>query len=361
VRIIELPALRATHPLAYLAALGLHRALVRELRIDAQLAWTPSATPSAVVHTVVHRDDMLSSLARLWGQQAEQRAVKVLADDLVLPPRAPLAVTADREGERGMNDPAKMLPEQEYAVYARAATSAGDHEAAAWLRAVATDLVVDRTRRPPIAPLTQFYLLSRQQTLAQQFDALWAWAEKNDVRAALDEALTSWRRIELGGRLGEPSGAAMNWDIDANKNAAETPTGESSMAVVPGATWLAMMSLPYFPVRRSSAKAATRAFQTLRGPRRRPQTVLVLPTWRPRLDVPAIETLLDHPLLELADDPQQLRASWSHLDALGVSMVHTVEIVGRRVANQTEHYLGKALVAAPASGRGSTHPTRASI
>jgi hypothetical protein len=341
---IPLPALRPTHPLGYLAALGLHRALARELEITALLSWSAESTPCAVLETSIGRDELLASLAGLWRRQAELRAVKMLALDghrVAFPPRVPLAPASARRGERGMNDPAKMLPEEEYAAYGRAARAAGDSEAVAWVRAVATDLALDNERAPAIAPLSDLYLLSRQQTLAQQFEALWAWSERHEVVTALEQAIASWRRVELEG--------GMNWDIDANQNAAETPRGSPRMMIVPGATWLAMMALPYFPVRRTRGRPATRGFQTVQAGRRQWRRVFVLPAWRPSLDVAAIEALLDHPLLALDTEARTLQASRATLASLGVSVVHTVEVVARRVANQMEYYLGKSVVAAPAA------------
>ncbi|HXF97375.1 MAG TPA: hypothetical protein VNJ46_02050 [Gaiellaceae bacterium] len=336
-RAIELRALRPTHPLGYLAALGLHRTLVRELGFDARLAWTDAGTPHAVVEAPLSREELVSSLASVWQRQATQGAVKLLAvhgQVRAFPPHAPLAPASERAGERGMNDPAKMLP-SEYASYAEAARASGDPEARAWIRAVASDVVLERERRPPIATLTQFYLLSRGQRLAQQFEALWTWSGQNDVRVALHQAVSGWRRVEIGG--------GMNWDIDANQNAAETPRGKARTLIVPGATWLAMMALPYFPVRRSNGRAATRGFQLVRG-----RPVLVLPTWRTRLDLAAIEALLDHPALELEPAGVQLRRSQQELDQLGITSVHKVDVVARRMANQTECYLGKCTLVPPA-------------
>lgn len=344
-RPIPLPALRPTHPLGYLAALGLHRIVARELKIPALLSWSEHSTPYAELKTSISRSEVLEGLSSLWHRQAAARAVKLFAVNgrrVGFPPRVPLAPANARkvEGGRGMNDPAKLL-EEEYAAYGRAAQATGDSEAVAWVRAVATDLCLDTERTPAIAPLSDLYLLSRGQTLAQQFEALWAWGERHNVAAALDEAIASWRRVELEG--------GMNWDIDANQNAAETPRGSPRTRIVPGATWLAMMALPYFPVRRSHGGPATRGFERFRSGRRPQRRVFVMPAWRPSLDVAAIEALLDHPLLTRDPKTGMLQASPKELASLGVSVVHTVEVVARRMAKQTEYYLGKSVLALPAA------------
>ncbi len=338
---IDLPALRTTHPVAHLAALGLHRTVARRLGIAARLAWSETATPHAVLITELDRDTLVDRLAEEWHRQAAERAVCILRVDekpAPFPPRQSLALPSERKGDQGMNDPAKMLP-REYAAWAGAALDSGDPEAVAWLRAVATDAAIDRNRNPNIASQSGLYLLSRAQTLAQQFDAVWSWAEDNSAAQGVKDALTSWRRVEMNG--------GMNWDIDANENSAESPTGDSRTRLVPGAIWLAMMSLPYFAVAAVNGRARTRAVHEIKVRRRaRARPFLVLPAWRPPLDVPGVEALLDHPALRLqqAGDTDRIAVTGKpeELATLGVIEIRSVPVVERRVANQIERYLGKS-------------------
>ncbi|MGH2704515.1 MAG: type I-G CRISPR-associated protein, Cas3-extension family [Actinomycetota bacterium] len=127
-------------------------------------------------------------------------------------------------------------------------------------------------------------------------------------------------------------------DHGANRYAAETPEGEPDMSIVPGATWLAMMALPYFPVVAMAAKVRTRGVDL---DSRRNRT-LVMPCWRAPLDSSAIEVILDHPLLGLDKETGGARGTRAKLQALGVHAVLASRVVRRRVASQSEYYLGKA-------------------
>ncbi len=331
---ISLMALRPTHPVGWLAALGLHRTTTGAVDNAARLSWTNNATPSAMLHTALTRTELLDGLATVWDQQVEDRAVltlQVAGQRHAFPPDSPMAPAAARRvtGGKGMNDPAKML-EWEFASRAGAAMDSDVPDSVAWLRSLATDIVLESNRPPSTTSLTSLYLLSRQQTVFRVLQSLWR-EENASRREWLEAGITAWRRV-----LPTP---AMNWDIGGSKNAAEMPTGSAWSGVDPGSTWLAMMALPYFPVGATRGRSTTRSVQQAGKGRWAP--MLVMPCWRPALDRSAVETLLDHPALEVSHD-HRLRSSRGVLGALGVIDVYGSEVVSRSVGGQREYYLGES-------------------
>jgi hypothetical protein len=339
---IPLRALRPSHPLAYLAAIGLHR--IVESRVDptARLSWTHATIANAVLHTTLNKEQVLCAVEAEWNVQTEQGTpclIRQSGQDISLPPKAHVLI--DRKYKRdsngdikrskrgepqlldGLADPAKLLPEE----FAFLAEAAGNREAEQWLWALGTDAKIDKETRLPTISRSRFYLLSRQQTLAQQFDSAFAASERAGITRwrLLEEAVDAWRRYELAG--------GMNWDIGANQNAAENPFGDASMALVPGAVWLAMNALPLFPVSARRGKACTRGWQEVDD-----SFIFVMPVWRPPLLAAAIEVLLDHPVFDVS---QWLRGKDTQkvLNALGVAAIYTARVLERRVASQTERYL----------------------
>ncbi len=344
---IHLAALRPSHPLAYLAALGGHRLIKLHADQSAKLAWAGAGTPAALLLTTLTKDHVLDALEEEWNAQAARGAPYLTECDgakLCLPPKTHLMVEKkykrDQNGDikkskrgepqllDGLADPSKLLPE-EFALLAVALT---DHQRQAWLRAIGTDVKIDEDTSLATVTRSRFYLLSRQQTLAQQFDSVLSPLKVDQRefprRQSLKEAIDGWRRYEMTG--------GMNWDIGANQNAAETPIGDARMAVVPGAVWLALNALPLFPVSVKRGKACTRGWQETDD-----GLAFVMPVWRPPLDTAAIEVMLDHPLLGDIFSKKNDKLE-SVLTALGITAVYFTRVVERRVANQTERYLDVA-------------------
>lgn len=334
-----LTALRPTHPVAWLAALGCLRILAREADPGARLSWTDQSTPCAQLHTALPRDAVVDVLAGEWRHQATQKAPMMLdgdGDGLALPPARRLEVL--EKPDPGRNDPAKITID-EYPKWARLASEQGSGkrraEAVGWLRAIGTDLRRGDEREPPIITMTRFYLLSRQQTLSQQLQSMYPADGDFPYKERIDAALRAWVRV--------PFGTGMNWDLDGNQNAAESPDGVARQVVVPGAAWLAVMALPLFPVAGSSAVRATRSWvEPRRGRRGTPHLVLV--TWQPPLDLAAIVVLLDHPWIavDVSGDVPRLPIGPRMLHRLGVTGVYVCPQVGREVGGQREYFLGKA-------------------
>lgn len=351
----ELTALRPTHPVAWLAALGCLRTVVQVADASARLSWTDQPTPSARLHSTLTREALLEALAGEWQQQATQRAPLVLdhdGDALGLPPAERLETL--QTPDPGRNDPAKITI-GEYPKWAQMARSQESEkrgtEAVAWLRSIGTDLREGDERHPPIITMTRFYLLSRQQTLSQQFQSMYPDDSDFPYRAHIETAFHAWARV--------PFGLGMNWDLDGNQNAAESPDGSAHQVVVPGAIWLAMMALPLFPVGGSAIAPTTRSWvEPRRGRRGRPH--LVLATWEPALDVAAVEVLLDHPWLavDVSGDAPRLVVGRERLGQLGVTSVYACPQVGREVGGQREYFLGKAEQVVPVAGGGPRNTAR---
>lgn len=344
---VPLQALRPSHPLAYLAALGLQRLVALRADEHAKLAWEGASTLCAWLHTKLTKDQVLDALEAEWNAQANRGTPCLIERDgmpVSLPPKAHVtieekykrdengAIKLSRRGEPqlldGLADPSKLLPEE----FSILATAVRADPGESWLRAIGTDVRIEKESSLPTITRSQFYLLSRQQTFSQQCDSLLCririGEEERFRRHLLQEAIDGWRRYEMTG--------GMNWDIGANQNAAESPIGDSRMMLVPGAVWLAINALPLFPVSVRRRKVCTRGWQEIEN-----RSTFIMPVWRRPLDILAIEVLLDHPLLgeTLSKKKKNLCDA---LTTLGVSAVYCTRVVERRVANQTERYLDVA-------------------
>lgn len=332
---LELPVLRASHPLSYLAALGTLQLLTDGADPTATLSWAPEDAPTARIHTTLDYDQLVDALAETWRHQAKTGSVGSVTINNTPQPLPPRARIDQTHTGPGLNDPAKLIADTEYPLYLANASPT----ARRWIHALGTDIVLDADR--PTIAMSHLYLLSRQQRLDQQLDALLNLADRADE--LVHQAFTRWRR--------EPIKSGMNWDIAANRNGAQSPTGNPDTNIVPGATWLAIMALPLFPVTANNGQVTTRGWQRIN---RTPH--FLMPCWHPPLDTPAIETILDHPAIRLTTHPNRDRsnnndihlttAPWQ-LEALGIHKVYTCDVVTRHVGGQTERYLGDATPRTP--------------
>ncbi|MEY9211418.1 hypothetical protein ABH917_000864 [Thermobifida halotolerans] len=97
----------------------------------------------------------------------------------------------------------------------------------------------------------------------------------------LHQALAGWRRLD--GFTGE------NLDHRVIHIAADTPTGESTPAGVPGATWLAVQALPLLRLTGDGNRPQATLWH-----RHRKSRIMVWPVWKPDLDLDAVQALIEH-------------------------------------------------------------------
>jgi len=187
---------------------------------------------------------------------------------------------------------------------------AGERVAARWWCATVNQLGIEQGDR--FCELTPLYARTGRQTLYQLYhDYLDAVAKRPSL---LREALVEWRRV--------PDDSGANIDSRALRDAVVGGNGKALNAAVPGATWLALMAVPFFPLGGDGVRPFAIGWDTTR-PGGRPRT-LVWPVWREPLDRAVVEVLVAHPLVRAAED--------SHgLEALGV--VAVLRASRQRLAN----------------------------
>lgn len=310
---IELPALDGRLPLGFLAACGVLRLLhesSREESEPAKLAWDEyTGTAKLVVDT-----DLDGVVDRL-----QQIALSI--DDGALMPAGPVGFpgsSSPAEWPRG--DPIRMPADMFVGQVTTWRQEFGDGFVDTWLPALVTDLAEDDKACVELSP---FAAPSGQQKFATMFDKpLQLVRERPDY---LREALVGWRRVD--GVTGE------YLDHHVIRSAADRSEGESIEAGVPGATWLALMSLPLFPAWSDGGRPLAGGWQ----PRRRKRPLLAWPLWAPALDLVAVTSLVTHPALRI--DPGERDTDRvvevQRLRALGVFHVAAADrqaIAGRNFA-----------------------------
>lgn len=272
---LELPALRGDDPLGYLAALGLIRLLDAELSGQARMSFSRS-TSCAVLH---------SPLTTLQEVADQLKGIVMDVDPEGAVPRASSAFplrpgTRSRSGDQptgGESDPMRV-PREEFPQLVTLTDLLGN-EAMDWLPNLVTDLAVDRNGR---AALTPYMAPSGKQNVWTFFRKSYEAVRDNPER--LTEALTGWRRID--GFTGE------YLDHRVLRSAADHPSGKSTEAGVPGATWLATQALPLLRLTGDGITATATLWHRL-GRR----TIMTWPLWHPPLDIHAVRTLIEHPAL----------------------------------------------------------------
>lgn len=288
---LELPALRANDSLGVLAALGLLELCVSGLRVPARLGWTgptgiavlsvPFADTALLAHTLTQYAAELSRTGRLTPADDA---------DLITPP---LGATVRKQLEdAGALDPMKLPADgavrRFQAVQDRELAQDGPTDAR-WLAALVGQLAAAK-RDAPDRRLTPLYSPSGQMTLHQLFrDALTDVVKRP---SSLAEAMTDWRRVK---------GTGANLDSRALIDAAVASAGEAANRHVPGATWLALQSAPWFTQVGDGVVGEATAWAYPRGGAR-----LRYPIWSPMLTPAAVRALLGHPAVRWQD---KLKAS----------------------------------------------------
>lgn len=274
---IEIPALDGRDPLGFLAALGIARTLRDH---DVRLSWSSGSGAAQVTSGIATIDDLASALAA---------AISEMDDDEVAP-GLDSSILPNRSGSKG-SDPARIDPAKLRSLI----TGRADPDELAWIRALWTDLSDDKEGRCARSP---FNAPAGQQTFRSMF-AKPLDHVRADPEGWMRDAVTRWTRV--AGYTGE------GLESRAMRDAAEVSDGDSTSYGVPGATYLALLALPMFPVTGNGVLSggATRAASSTRrltpGWHRTPPSaaparmVFVWPLWRQPLDPLAISVLLDHP------------------------------------------------------------------
>jgi CRISPR-associated endonuclease/helicase Cas3 len=262
---VSLPALVGLDPVGFLAALGVVRVLGHR-RADVRLAFDP-VTAQAVVHGVKDVDQVVDELVAAFEGMPDGQLM------VGLPP----AFVPKPEKGADFKDPARITPQE----FRERAATAATLEERAWIRAIWSDLGGEDGE----CASTPFYAPTGRQTLWTTFSKPWE-AVNASARERLTEALVAWRRFEKF--TGE------NLDIRAVRGAADQADGVATMAGVPGATWLALAAIPFFPMGGDGRRARTVGWFELRAPRDRRRPWFAWPVWRHPLDADAIAVLLRH-------------------------------------------------------------------
>jgi hypothetical protein len=305
VHAVEMPALDGRLPLGFLASLGL-LVLLDDLALGARLSFSP-VTAAAVIHSPLRTlDEVAQVLADYVTTTDEKMAIAVVR------PGFPLG--------GGHGDPMKKTREQ-YRVLA-ATTAETDPRAAAWLPHLATDLAIDNQGRGVVALITA---QDRNEGLAEFFQG-----PLTDVRGEpgrIREALNSWRRV--------PGTKALMLDYQALWFAADDPAGQGRQERgVPGATWLATMSLRLLRLTGDGQTAHATLWHQM-GSRK----MMLWPLWREPLGIQAVQALIEHPAIAPATQPDGKQsasdvavrtASWRRLGVMNVYAATRIRAEGQK-------------------------------
>jgi hypothetical protein len=220
-----------------------------------------------------------------------------------------------RESGSSQKDPMRVMRPDYRARLHEPVTAMGQPAALDWLGVLVTDLGVDNTGR---AAATPYSAPSGQQSLWTFFEKPLAAVRANP--AYLAEALTGWRRV--------PGFTGEYLDHRVLNSAADHPSGKSTEAGVPGATWLAIQALPLFRLTGDGTNPRSTLWHQA-GTRQ----IMIWPLWQQPLDQHAIRVLLEHPLLRprLQTPPENTIKPAINLDRLaplGVFLVCGAQRVG---------------------------------
>ena len=295
-----MPALRSDDTLGFLAALGVLELCSNAMAEPVELGWDGVGGTALLAGPF--------STVEAVAQCLSETAADMIRASRVLPCPDPGVVrSVDRAAraeaeEKGKLDPAHVRAEGAVQAFERVrlAELAGDHSSARWLAAMVNQ-ITNAPSTGGFRALTPFYSASGQMTLHQLYSDHLGAVHKDPH--LLEQALVKWERTE--GQTGA------NLDVRALQDATVGGAGKPSNAAAVGATWLALMAVPFFP-QASGRRPRVRGWESPN----RGKAVLRWPIWSRPLDRHAVETLLGHPTLDLP--PSESHAA---LRALGVDAV----------------------------------------
>ena len=161
-----------------------------------------------------------------------------------------------------------------------------------WAPAMVTDQVVDgdRSPRPPdlgdiaakenSVASTPFAAPAGNQTFSSMFGNALNHVHRD--KAVLKSALAAWTRV--------PGVSGEYLDHHVLNGAVDDPSGKSTERGVPGATWLALMSYPLFPVHGRAGRALAGGWQVIDD-----RATFAWPLWETPLPIEGLLTLVTHP------------------------------------------------------------------
>jgi len=285
--LLVLEALRSDDSLGVLAALGVMELCCAELCREVRLGWRGLGGPAVVDADFADVEELskaLAAVARRWqvsGQLVPPSNLAFVAPALSDKERSKRRVASGGTSEP--LDPMRMSFSDASIRFAaqRDAEVGGDQVGARWLAGMVNQLAFEKDEER--CELTPLYARVAKQNLHQLF------RHYRDCVAAnpelVTEGLLAWRRV-----AGD-SGA--NLDDRALRDAASMTGGKADNAAVPGATWLALMSVPFFRQVGDGRRPGSVGWQKV-GRVGRPRE-LVWPVWEQLLDRPAVEILFAHP------------------------------------------------------------------
>lgn len=306
---LELPALRANDSLGVLAALGLLELCTSGLKVDARLGWSGPAGVAVVSVPFADILELADALASYATELSRIGRLTPAADPgLITPPLGPRA--RKQLDDAGALDPMKLPADgavrRFQALQDREVNGSGSVDAG-WLTALVGQLSLAK-RDAPERRLTPLYSPSGQMTMHQLFrDAL---GEVVTRPAVLAEALSGWRRVK---------GTGANLDSRALIDAADAARGEAANRHVPGATWLALQSVPWFTQVGDGVTGEAVGWRYPSGGAR-----LRYPVWRPLLGLAAVRVVLSHPAVRWRPtaQPAAARSVAEQRRALGVCALY---------------------------------------
>lgn len=276
---IDLPGLRNNEPLGFLAALGLISIFELCIGADVRLGWSGVGGEARL------------ELEDGWDLDRVVEALEgVVAtlDDFNLVDARVQGFPIPKVGTSG-SDPMRMpfAEARGLALHAANLERGGEAVMARWLSGT-VNLCARRKPDKSDQALNPLYAPAGQQTFASNFSI--ALSAVKRCPQHLRHALVGWRRV--------PGFAGANLDHRAERDSAATPDAEVKNLGVPGATWLALMSVPQMRLTGDGTYQRATLFQR---PARGRET-MVWPLWRRPLAVAAVRALIEHPATRLSRD-----------------------------------------------------------
>ena len=282
---LPLPALRSDDTLGFLAALGVLELCTATLGLDARLGWEGVGGAALLESPLATTGDLAGALAGVARElKKTDQLVPGDADRRLIPRRLSAAARQEKkQGDRDAPlDPLRTDQEGVLRIFEQVRLSQ-DQLSQRWIVALLDQIGPPDAKGQRISPLLP---TSNQMVTSVQLGTYRDAVAGNG--RLLVEAFESWRRYPDHGNSKVGVGALLDSRAIVRSVDHQDEKTEGHNRSVPGATWLAVNSIPFFRIASSSRKASAVGWQV--GPRR-----LTWPIWTHPLDTCAVEVLLAHP------------------------------------------------------------------